>query len=456
MSEDAQGAAVAEAATPPVAAPHALAPLREWSFTSCWLAGTLAHSAQWMQSIAVPFIVYQQTESATWLGAAAVAGQAPALLASPLGGVWADRYSRRAILLTTLTIKMAVAVGLFALYQADTLTPLRMIGLLVVGGFAATVNITCWQAFVAQLVPPHLIAQTYRLNAIQFNVSRAVGPALAGVVLAQFGAGIAFAINAAAFVPMVLAIIAVRPRPLVTPEPDSPFASFVAGARAAFAHRGFAVPIATAAFLSVFGQGLHPLMAGLAADVFGVGEQGFGMLMSSVGIASVTTAIAIVFVGDFAPRSRQASVGLYLYALGILTVAATNDYAIGLFGFAITGIAHVLVHIHTTTALQVHLTDELRGRVTSIYLLGIIASIPLGAFVGGFLGDRIGLQSVVGLYGSRGSRLCALRAHLPRSAERPGRQRPHRPRPAVTPTSATFGVDSRHHDGGPTMRRDRK
>jgi len=400
MSEEVQGVAVAEVGAPPVAPPHALAPLREWGFTTCWLAGILAHSAQWMQSIAVPFIVYQLTESATWLGLAAVAGQAPALLASPLGGVLADRYSRRAILLITLAIKIAVACGFCALYNLDLLTPERMVALLIIGGFSATVHITCWQAFVAQLVPPDLIAQTYRLNAIQFNLSRAVGPAMAGIVLSTFGAGVAFAVNAAALVPMVIAIIAVRPRALTTPPPVSPMRAFMTGAKTAFAHRGLVVPIATAAFLSVFGQGLHPLMAGLAADVFQVGEQGFGMLMSSVGVASVVTAVSVVFFGDRALRSHQASVGLFVYALGILTVGATDDYTVGLIGFAVTGVAHVLVHIHTTTALQLHLDDELRGRVTSIYLLGIIASIPLGAQVGGLLGDQIGLQNVVGLYGA--------------------------------------------------------
>jgi MFS family permease len=377
----------------------ALAPLRQWPFTSCWLAGTLAHSAQWMQTIAVPFIVYQMTGSATWLGAAAVAAQAPALLASPLGGVWADRYSRRAILLITLGIKMAVALGFYALHQADGLTPERMVVLLVVGGFASTVHITCWQAFVAQLVPARLIAPTYRLNAIQFNFSRAVGPALAGVVLAAWGAGAAFLVNAVAFVPMVAAVSLVRARSLAVAPHSSPLEAFRTGASAAFRHRGLAVPIATAAFLSVFGQGLHPLMAGLASDVFRVGEQGFGFLMSSVGGASVLTAVAIVFVGDRAPRSTQAGVGLFLYALGILTVAATDDYAVGVVGFAITGVAHVLVHIHTTTSLQLHLSEELRGRVTSIYLLGIIASIPLGAQLGGLLADRIGLRLVVAGYG---------------------------------------------------------
>ncbi|MCH2173858.1 MFS transporter [Myxococcota bacterium] len=386
-----------ERALPPRRTP--LEPLRYPEFTVSWVAGTFAHSANWMQSIAVPYLVYEMTGSATWLGLAAVAGQAPALLGSPLGGVWADRYSRRLLLLWTLLFKSAVAFGFYAMWEGGLLTPESAVVLLLISGFAASVHISTWQPFVAQLVPDHALAPAYRLNAIQFNFSRAAGPALAGWVLAQFGPGWAFLINGFAYVPFLITLLIVRPRPTEPSPRNNPVQEFRDGVRVAFRYRGLVIPILTGAVLSLFGQSLHPLMAGLATDVFGVGAQGFGLMMSSVGMASVVTALAIVFVGERIPRSRQAQFGLWCYALGILVVAATDIYAVGLLGFAITGVAHVLVHIHTTTALQVHLTDSWRGRVTSLYLMGIIASIPVGAQVGGLIGDLVGLRWVVAGFG---------------------------------------------------------
>ena len=130
-----------------------LAPLREPAFSTCWIGGTIAHTANWMQSIAVPILVYQLTDSGAWLGIASVASQGPAVLASPLGGLWADRYDKRALLLATLFVKAAVATTFYYLYLAGTLSPALMVSLLAIAGFASTLNIAVWQPFVAEVVP---------------------------------------------------------------------------------------------------------------------------------------------------------------------------------------------------------------------------------------------------------------------------------------------------------------
>jgi len=375
------------------------APLRSPVFTSCWLGGTIAHGASWMQNIAVPYLVFDMTGSATWLGIAAVAAQAPSLLGSPLGGLWADRHSKRALLMLTSIVKALVAMAFYALYQEQALTPLVMVGLLCVSGFAAAVNVSAWQSFVGQIVPERLIAPAYRLNAIQFSLSRAAGPALGGWVMAEFGAGTAFLVNAAAYAPLAVALLFAVPRTLPTPAPSRLVDDLRAAARAVRERRVLWVPVVTVTVLSTLGQGLHPLMAGLARDVFRVGEQGFGWLMSSVGIASVCTTLVIIAMGERVDRSAQARIGLGVYAVGVLLVAATDVYEVALLGFAITGVGHVLVHIPCTTALQLHVPDALRGRVTSIYLMGIIVSIPVGAQIGGVLGDVVGLPAVVAAYG---------------------------------------------------------
>jgi len=104
----------APARTSPRSRSSPLEPLRHPQYAACWVTGILAHGAAWMQNLTVPFLVYEMTGSAAWLGAAAVAGQAPALIGNPLGGVLADRYSRRGLLLATLGVKFGVALGLYA------------------------------------------------------------------------------------------------------------------------------------------------------------------------------------------------------------------------------------------------------------------------------------------------------------------------------------------------------
>lgn len=385
---------------PPRTAPISpLAPLRERQFVSCFLAGSLSSSANWMLALSVPFLVYEYTESTTWLGIAAVASSGPSLLASPLGGYWADRYSKRVVLLTTLCIQFAIA-GLLYQTSADGtlgLTPLLLLSTAM--GFASSVHISAYQPFVAEIVPAHQIAPAYRLNAIQFNLSRAIGPAIAGFVLAGWGPTMAFAINALAYIPLACVLCFIRPRKLGgTGASTGVFADLIEGGRVVWQDRRLRAALITATVTASFGMSIHPLIAGLAKDVFRVDEQGFGLLVSSIGIASVVTALVTVFIGDRASRSAMVRAGLLLYGAGLFVVAATDIFAVGLLGFAITGLAHVLVNVSITTSVQIHVPEAFRGRVTSLQLTGIIVAMPIGAQIGGFLGDQVGLSVVVALY----------------------------------------------------------
>jgi MFS family permease len=376
-----------------------LAPLGELPFVSCWLAGALSASANWMLALSVPYLVYEMTDSTTWLGLAAVASNGPSVLASPLGGVWADRYPKRIVLLATLAVQVVVAASLFWTSDSGRLTVPVLLALAAGMGFASSAHLSAYQSFVAEIVPIRQIAPAYRLNAIQFNVSRAVGPAVAGFVLATGGPTIAFLVNTLAYLPLCAVLLFVRPRPLTRPiARQGVAADLVEGARAVWHDHRLRVAIATAAVVAVFGMSIHPLIAGLAKDVFRVGEQGLGILVSSIGVASVVMALATVWLGDRLKPSTTVWSGLLLYGAGLWVVAATDDFDIGVLGFAITGLAHVLVNVSLTTSVQIHVPEALRGRVTSLQLMAIIVSMPLGAQLGGLLAERVGLSTVVALY----------------------------------------------------------
>ncbi|NRA10237.1 MAG: MFS transporter [Myxococcales bacterium] len=382
----------------PIRAADPLAPLRHFQFVSCWLGSLISHGANWMRSVTVPFLVFDMTGSATWLGIVAVASQAPSLIASPLGGLLADRYSRRALMLGTLVVEALCALSFYLLYEAGELSPPRMLALLLIAGFSSSMNISVWQALVVEIVPEDEIAPAYRLNAIQFNLSRAAGPALAGWVLADFGAGTAFYVMGFAYLPLAFALLAATLRAVPRGPRTSLLGEFRDGVDAVLGDRRLWVPVLSVAVLSLFGMGVHPLMAGIAKEVFGVGEAGLGWLLSAIGIGSVCTSVVLVLLGDRVKRSRVASAGVWVYGIGMVLAASTDRYELGLLGFAITGVAHVMVHISCTTALQLYVSETLRGRVTSIYLMAIILSAPIGAQIGGLLGDWIGLSGVIATF----------------------------------------------------------
>lgn len=375
-----------------------LAPLGELQFVFCWLGGALSASANWMLGLSVPYLVYEMTGSSAWLGFAAFASQGPALIASPLGGLWADRFPKRTVLLSSLAIQIAVASALHATSLTDRLTLSSLLMLAAAMGFASAIHLSAYQSFVAEIVPFNQIAPAYRLNAIQFNVSRALGPAVAGFVLATWGATTAFLVNALAYLPLAIVLLFVRPRPLDRAASKSLLLDLVAGARVAWRDRRLRVALVTTTVTAIFGMGIQPLIAGLAKDVFRVDEQGLGILVSSIGLAAVVTAILTVWIGDRFRRSALVQWGLLFYALGLFVVAATDDFRFGVLGFAITGLAHVLVNVSITTAVQIHVPEAFRGRVTSLQLMSIIVSMPIGAQLGGILGSVYGLSTVVGIH----------------------------------------------------------
>lgn len=375
-------------------------PFRERRFLACFMTGTLAASGNWMLSLSVPWLVFELTHSNAWLGVSALASNLPSLIASPLGGVFADRYSKRALLLISGGLQVALASLLFSLSRTGRLDIAWLIGLATAMGFASTTQTSVYQSFVAEIVPVPQIPAAYRLNAIQFNVSRAIGPALAGVVLHRWGASTAFLVNALSFTPLLVVLAVIGTRDVERNVATSVLGEIVEGARLAWHDRRLRLAVATGALCSMFGMSVFSLAAGLAKEVFHVDEAGLGMMVSSIGVTSFLTAILAVSIGDRIRRSRLVTSGLVLYGLGLWLVAATDVFAVGVAGFAITGIAHVMVNVSVTTAVQAYVPPAFRGRVTAFQLMGIMLALPIGAQLGGLLADSTGLPFVVAGFGA--------------------------------------------------------
>lgn len=377
-----------------------LTPFRERRFLACFLTGTLAASGNWMLSLSVPYLVYEMTSSTSWLGVSAVASNLPALIASPLGGVFADRYSKRALLLISGGIQVVLALTLFAMSRAGALDIGTLMALAIAMGFASSTQTSVYQSFVAEIVPARQISAAYRLNAIQFNVSRAIGPALAGLVLHRWGATTAFLVNAIAFAPLLGVLSVIRTRDVTRSVATSVIGEIAEGALLAWRDHRLRLAVLIGTLCSMFGMSIYSLAAGLAKDVFRVDEAGLGLLVSSVGIMSFLTAILAVSLGDRLKRSTLVTSGLVIYGLGLWTVAATNVFAIGMLGFGITGVAHVMVNVSVTTTVQTYVPPEFRGRVTSFQLMGIMLALPVGAQLGGLVADYTGLPTVVAAFGA--------------------------------------------------------
>lgn len=387
-------------ATAPGGIRHAFAPLRHRDFALFWSAGLVSNTGSWMQSITVPYVLYSLTRSNTWLGVSAFASFFPALIVGPIAGTLADRFERRRILLITQSAQMAAAFTLWGLWVSGHATKWNIVGCLLVSGISSGMNLASWQSFVPLLVPTEDMLGAVRLNSMQFTGARALGPALAGLVLAKFGAAVAFFVNAVTFLLVLGALAAVSPRVAATSSDDTHWLrQFREGWRYTRRRDALFLPVLTTTLVSLFGTSLLQLAAAFANEDFHVGKGAYGLLVASYGVGSIVGALIMSSYGDHVRRSRMATIGLSVFSVGIFLLAAAPGYGFGLGALFVMGVSYLMVSVAVNTSIQVRVAEHYRGRVISIYLMGLLAGVPLGALAEGRLADVIGLRPTTAIAG---------------------------------------------------------
>ncbi|RZI86332.1 MAG: MFS transporter, partial [Microbacterium sp.] len=283
---------------------------RHRGYTIFWLGALVSSTGTWLGNLTVPYVLFQQTESAVWIGLASVAQFGPAFLFAPLGGSLADSVDRRLLLLWSQLALGVVAVLMWLQWAAGLHIPLLLIGLLTVFGMINGINNPAWQSLVNDLVPRRDLMSAVTLNSLQFNIARAVGPAIAGVLLATLGASWAFFFNAVSFAVVVVTLLFVRTHAshAVRPGDGGSRGGFRAQWRAAVVYmagsRAMILAVGLCCVLGVIGNPIFSLTVVFAEDVFRTDPIGLGLLTASLGVGAVLYAV----VGAVT-RARAASLG---------------------------------------------------------------------------------------------------------------------------------------------------
>ncbi len=363
-----------------------------------WCA-TVSNAGSFMQGITVPFTLYELTKSNSWVGFGSVAALIPSLLISPVSGTLSDRFSRRLVLMWANVIQLLSALVLVYFAASDALTPWLIIGIVGVGSLGAGFQYSSAQSIAAVLLPPEQLLQGVRLNSVGFTTARAVGPAVAGVVLERWGATTTFTLNAMSFVVVIVGLCFVRVSETHRPTAQRSWrVEFIEGVRYVWQRQALRLVVMTAFVSAFFGQSMAQLAAGLVREEFGVKGAGLGWLAAMYGCGALFSSLMLVRYGDRLRRSTMVRSGLMLFATGITITIATPVLAVGLVGFLIAGTAHSLTGISLNTSMQAQVADNYRGRAVTAYLMALLAGMPLGAFAGGLLGDRIGLRPSLGAF----------------------------------------------------------
>jgi MFS family permease len=292
--------------------------------------------------------------------------------------------------------QMVLAFLLWGVWVGGAATPGIITAIAFAGGIASGLNLPTWQSFVPQLVAREELVDAVRLNSMQFMGARAVGPAVAGLVLQAFGPGAAFMGNALSFLVVLAVLPWIHPRAVVTDShPGRVLAHFREGLRYVGERRGLVLCMVLATSISAVGTSLVQLAPALANDEFGVGRGAYGLLVASFGAGAIAGAVVVAFQADRISRAAAVGIGWTVHIGSVLLLGFAPSYGVGVIALVGMGASYFLLSTAVTTSMQFRVSEAQRGRVLSIYFATMLTGLPVGALVQGKLADVFGLREVV-------------------------------------------------------------
>lgn len=373
---------------------------RHRDFALFWTGNFLSNIGTWMQNLALGWLVLEITNSPFLLGLNGFLGSAPSLFFSLLGGVIADRLNRRKLMVATQTAMMALALILAILTSFRVVTIVEIMAISFLTGLASALNNPAYQAIVPDLVGREDLTNAVALNSAQFNMSRTIGPTLAGLALGSLGAAGCFYLNTVSFLALIIALLAINvPRHAVEKGP-SVWAAMLEGVRYAGQHRSLILLLSVPAFLSLLGLPFVVLMPVFARDLLKVGPSGLGYLMAGAGIGAVVSALTLAAQGRIERRRHFIVVCAALFSLALILMSRTQSFIQAFLLLIILGATMVGALSLTNSTLQTTSPPEFRGRIMSMYNLAVIGLSPLGSLQAGALAEALGVRFALTLGGT--------------------------------------------------------
>jgi predicted MFS family arabinose efflux permease len=378
--------------------PGLLAAFSFRGFRLLWTGAFLSSIGTWTQDVALSWVIHTRLGDPLYLGLRSFAQEAPLLSFMLVGGAVADRVDRRRILLSSQLVQMAMAFALGALFLLDRLGIGAIVAVALVTGLVQSQSAPTYQAVITSLVPRERIANAVALNSLQFNLSRAIGPVIAGVLLAQLGPGACFAANALSFMAVIAALATIELPPAAPSRGESLRESLLSGLRHVRRDRALRSATLLAFAASFLAFPLITYLPVLAGDVLRTGASGYSLLLTSLGLGAIAGAAAAAQRG---PASGRGRLVLYGYAcFGVFGALASLSRWQWLSMLLLVGAGFALTTAFSTlnSLVQEMAPDALRGRVLSIFGIAFRGGSPLGSLVAGVLVREAGAPAVMAAY----------------------------------------------------------
>jgi len=367
-----------------------MGPLHEPLFRTLWIAAVVSYTGTWMQNVGAGWLMTSLTTSPLMVGLVQAAGSIAVFLVVLPAGAIADVVDRRKLLLLTQTWMVAAAAGLGVLTIAGKVTPSLLLLFTLLMGFGAVLNDPAWQAITPEIVSHQNFAAGIALNSAGFNVARAIGPALGGLVIAAAGSGIAFLLNALSFFGVIYFLYQWKRKPGRTSlRPGHMFNAMFEGFRYLHTSSPMKAVLVRSAVFSVSASALPALLPLLARPF---GSQGFGLLLGFFGTGALLGAMAMPFFRRNVSADILVSLATALFAFATFAAGRWQNFAVLSAIMLMGGVAWIQILASLNVSAQTMSPGHMRARAISMYLLVLQGGLAGGAALWGEIAERVGIS----------------------------------------------------------------
>jgi predicted MFS family arabinose efflux permease len=368
-------------------------------FRLMWFGACTSSIGTWMQIVAQGWLIYRLSHSAFLLALDQFLGGIPIFLFSLIGGVVADRTERRKILLVSQYVQMASAGVLTLLVAAGWVHVWHILCLSFVSGLAQAFGGPAYQALIPTLVDREDMPNAIALNSIQFNMAVTIGPALAGQALAKFGEKWCFGLNAVSFLAPVISLSMIAARYLPATTTESMFGSLKQGIKFVRKQGSMEALTLLAFCMTALSMPMRTYIPVFVKDIFHRGPETYGNLLSLMGLGSICGSLAVAGIGNMRNKGRFALTMLICLGAGISGFSLSKSLPLSYAMLVFVGASMMAVFATVTSLVQLITTNEMRGRVMSVYNCAFRGGMPMGNLVSGWLVPVFTAPVVLGVNG---------------------------------------------------------
>lgn len=387
-----QAGTAASTKKPKAVADKPWAPLAFPMYRTFWIAGLFSNLGTWMHETGAQWMMNSMDPSPEMVSAVRTCMTIPVFCLALPAGVWADRFNRRYWLLGTQSLLLVIACAMAALTYTNLMTPFWLLVFSLAMGAAMILNQPAWQALTPELVPAALVPTAVSVGSISFNLARAIGPALAGLLIAQVGIWAAFGFNAISFLGIIIVLYLWRPEPEAKPRKPPQFNVELKKGMFLIKHSlHLKNALIRVAIFAVPASILWSLISLVATEKLLYAERGFGLCLGLIGTGAVVGAWFLPGL-----RARMSSEKLLLvvqiiYALACLGIGLTDKPAVILPAFTLLGASWMATMTTLNATTQVNLPRKFRARGMAAFLMAFALGMAAGSLLWGWLGLAIGI-----------------------------------------------------------------